>query len=167
MLKNPTKKANAKALTAHLGLIQRYTKEVEDKPVYNPVISDYVHVDVPENVDETTMRKIKKLSDDDDITSKVVSHDLLTMILYAMQCKTTLTSFFRFACPLPTCRRTITSSRNPQCRHTYIACMMSNRRFCLRYSDYDRTKINPIPHSEHDVIKKQCLSIRSNVGERT
>jgi hypothetical protein len=63
MLKNPTKKANANALVAHLGLIQRYSKEdLDQKPLYNPVINDYVQVDVPPNVDETTMRKRKSLT---------------------------------------------------------------------------------------------------------
>eukprot|EP00545_Synedropsis_sp_CCMP1620_P013354 CAMPEP_0119010220 /NCGR_PEP_ID=MMETSP1176-20130426/4867_1 /TAXON_ID=265551 /ORGANISM="Synedropsis recta cf, Strain CCMP1620" /LENGTH=598 /DNA_ID=CAMNT_0006962847 /DNA_START=83 /DNA_END=1879 /DNA_ORIENTATION=+ len=67
MLKNPTKKANAKALVAHLALIERYSKEDDaHKPIYNPVIGDLVKVDVPDNVDETTMRKIKKEDDDDD-----------------------------------------------------------------------------------------------------
>jgi hypothetical protein len=67
MLKNPTKKANAKALVAHLALIQRYSKEDDEhKPVYNPVIGDLVKVDVPENVDETTMRKIKKENEGDE-----------------------------------------------------------------------------------------------------
>lgn len=60
MLKNPTKKANANALVAHLALIQRYSKEDDErKPIYNPVVGDFVKVDVPDNVDETTMRKIK------------------------------------------------------------------------------------------------------------
>ena len=64
MLKNPTKKANANALVAHLALIQRYSKEDEErKPIYNPVVGDFVKVDVPDNVDETTMRKIKPLDD--------------------------------------------------------------------------------------------------------
>jgi len=67
MLKQPTKKANAKALVAHLGLIQRYSREDEDqKPVYNPVVGDFVQVDVPDNVDETTMRKIKAANDEHD-----------------------------------------------------------------------------------------------------
>lgn len=67
MLKQPTKKANAKALVAHLGLIQRYSREDEDqKPIYNPVVGDFVQVDVPDNVDETTMRKIKVANDDDE-----------------------------------------------------------------------------------------------------
>jgi hypothetical protein len=65
MLKNPTKKANANALVAHLALIQRYSKEDEEqKPIYNPVIGDFVQVDVPDNVDETTMRKIKRVEED-------------------------------------------------------------------------------------------------------
>ena len=62
MLKNPTKKANASALVAHLALIKRYSKEDEErKPIYNPVVGDFVMVDVPDNVDGTTMRKIKTL----------------------------------------------------------------------------------------------------------
>ena len=68
MLKNPTKKANANALVAHLALIQRYSKEDEEqKPIYNPVIGDFVKVDVPDNVDETTMRKIKRVEGDYDM----------------------------------------------------------------------------------------------------
>jgi hypothetical protein len=66
MLKNPTKKANANALVAHLALIQRYSKEDDDqKPIYNPVVGDFVKVDVPDNVDETTMRKIKRVDDEE------------------------------------------------------------------------------------------------------
>jgi hypothetical protein len=66
MLKNPTKKANANALVAHLALIQRYSKEDDDqKPIYNPVVGDFVKVDVPDNVDETTMRKIKRVDEEE------------------------------------------------------------------------------------------------------
>jgi hypothetical protein len=78
MLKNPTKKANAKALVAHLALIHRYSKEDDEhKPIYNPVIGDLVKVDVPEDVDETTMRKIKFDDDGDENHAADDDHDMV------------------------------------------------------------------------------------------
>ena len=76
MLKNPTKRANANALVAHLELIQRYSKEdAERKPIYNPVVSDFVKVDVPDDVDKTTMRKRKAPEGLVQVQQQLVHHE--------------------------------------------------------------------------------------------
>lgn len=104
MLKNPTKKANAKALVAHLALIQRYSKEDDEhKPIYNPVIGDLVKVDVPDNVDETTMRKIKRDDDDyeyDDTGDQIAAVDGEADVMDAKQ-MVSLSAFTELLCILP------------------------------------------------------------------
>jgi hypothetical protein len=78
MVKNPTKKSNASALVAHLALIQRYSEGDELNRPLHSAMEDNVLTEIPDNVDETTMRKIKpdilEATTEDIDPSKVTNH---------------------------------------------------------------------------------------------